>query len=140
MAPPHCEARVSGDAPRRWSRWRTPGFRESWNARLLLFSGLDLLEDLRVRREAIRGLVGVDDLAVDRDLEDAAGAFLQPGREAVLLLDDLLQTGGLRQVVSLAAVQDLDVHRVLLSLEGGRPSLLDAPGMSGDSAPALDLD
>src|SRR5437879_6891194 len=99
----------------RCSRWRIHGFRESWNARLPLLSGLDPLEDLLVRREAVRRLVGVDDLAVDRDLEDAAGAFLQAGGEPVLRLDGLLQTGGLRQVVSLAAVFDLDVHRALLS-------------------------
>src|SRR5437879_10005385 len=93
---------------------------------------------LPICREAVCRLVGVDDLAVDRDLEDAPRAFLESGGEAVLLLDGLLQTGGLRQVVSLAAVLDLDVHRVLLVLGGS--ILLDAPGMSGDSAPEIDLD
>src|SRR5437879_1484306 len=138
MESPRCAARESRGAPGRCSRWRIPGFGGSWNACLLLLSGLDLLEDLRVRREAVCRLVGVDDLAVDRDLEDAPRAFLESGGEAVLLLDGLLQTGGLRQVVSLAAVLDLDVHRVLLVLGGS--ILLDAPGMSGDSAPEIDLD
>src|SRR2546422_1918936 len=70
MESPRCAARESRDAPGRCSRWRIPGFGGSWNACLLLLSGLDLLEDLRVRREAVCRLVGVDDLAVDRDLED----------------------------------------------------------------------
>src|SRR5207247_6417737 len=124
MESPRCSARESRDARGRCSRWRIPGFEGSWNARLLLLSGLDRLADLGVRREAVCRLVGVDDLAVDRDLEDAARAFLESGGEAVLLLDGLLQTGGLRQVVSLAAVLDLDVHRVLLVLGGS--ILLDA--------------
>src|SRR2546426_7289316 len=87
MESPRCAARESRDAPGRCSRWRIPGFGGSWNACLLLLSGLDRLEDLRVRREAVCRLVGVDDLAVDRDLEDAARAFLESGGEAVLLLD-----------------------------------------------------
>jgi len=69
-----------------------------------------LLEDLFVGREAVVVLVGVDGLAVDEDFEDAADAFLQPGGEAVLVLDGGLQTGGLGEVVSLPAIEDLDVH------------------------------
>ena len=77
---------------------------------LLLLSEVDLLEDLLVRREAVVVLVRVGGLAVDEDLEDAAHAFLQPGGDAVLVLDGGLQTGGLGEVVSLPAIQDLDVH------------------------------
>ena len=77
---------------------------------LLRLDEVDLLEDLLVGREAIVVLVRVDDLAVDEDLEDATHAFLQPGGDTVLVLDGGLQTGGLGQVVSLPAVQDLDVH------------------------------
>ena len=77
---------------------------------LLLLSGVDLGEDLLVGREAIVVLVRVGGLAVDEDFEDAAHAFLQPSGDAVLVLDGGLQTGGLREVVSLPAVQDLDVH------------------------------
>jgi len=69
-----------------------------------------LFEDLFVGREAVVVLVGVGGLAVDEDLEDAADAFLQPGGDAVLVLDGGLQTGGLGEIVSLSAVEDLDVH------------------------------
>ena len=75
---------------------------------------VDLLEDLLVGREAVVVLVGVDGLAVDEHLEDAAHAFLQPGGDAVLVLDGGLQTGGLGEVVSLPAIADLDVHSRLL--------------------------
>ena len=85
---------------------------------MLLLEGVDLLEDLLVRREPVGRLVRVGDVTVDRDLEDASGALLQAGGDAVRVLDGGLQTGGLGQVVSLAAVQDLDVHRALLLPEG----------------------
>ena len=78
--------------------------------RLLRLSGLDLLEDLLVLGEAIRLLIRVHDLLADEDLKDAASALAQRGGDAVLVLDGGLQTGGLRQVVSLAAIEDLDVH------------------------------
>ena len=84
---------------------------------MLVLERVDLLEDLLVRREPVGRLVRVDDPAVDRDLEDAARAFTQAGGDAVLVLDRGLQTGGLGEVVSLPAVQDLDVHRALLSEE-----------------------
>jgi hypothetical protein len=73
-------------------------------------SGVDLLEDLLVVREPVRRLVRVDDVVVDRDLEDPAVPFLEHRGDAVLILDGGLQTGGLGQVVSLSAVSDLDVH------------------------------
>ena len=73
---------------------------------------VDLGEDLFVLGEAIGRRVRLDRRVVDRDLEDAAGAFLEASGDAVLILDGGLQTGGLGQVVSLAAVQDLDVHAV----------------------------
>ena len=78
--------------------------------RLGLLDGVDLSEDLFVFRKAIRLLIRVGDLAVDEDLEDAARALAQRGGDAVLVFDGGLQTGGLRQVVSLAAIQNLDVH------------------------------
>ena len=80
----------------------------------LLLSRVDLGEDLLVGREPIRLLVGVRERAVDGDFEDAAHTFLQAGVEAVLALDGGLQTGGLGEVVSLAAVRDLDLHPILL--------------------------
>ena len=78
--------------------------------RSLLLRLVDLREDLLVRREAVVVLVGVGGAAVDEHLEDATHAFLQPGGDAVLVLDGGLQTGGLGEVVSLPAVEDLDVH------------------------------
>jgi len=90
-----------------------PGFGRSYSS-VLLLSGVDLLEDLLVRREPERRLVRVDDVVVDRHLEDPAVSFLERRGESVLGLDGGLQTGGLRQVVSLAAVSDLDVHPSLL--------------------------
>ena len=78
--------------------------------RLRLLSGLDLLEDLLVLGEAIRLLIRVHDLLADEDFEDATCTLAQRGGDAVLVLDSGLQTGGLRQVVSLAAIEDLDVH------------------------------
>src|SRR3989304_5560682 len=71
----------------------------------------DLGEDLLVGREPIGLVLGVDDLAVDRDVEDAAVAALQVGCQPELLLDRGLPTGGLGGVVSLEAVGDLDPHR-----------------------------
>jgi hypothetical protein len=44
--------------------------------------------------------------------------FLEHRGESVLGLDGGLQTGGLREVVSLAAVSDLDVHPSLLAESG----------------------
>ncbi len=82
---------------------------------MLLPNRVDLREDLLVLGEAIRRLVRVDGLAVDVDLEDAAHALDERGGDAVLALDGGLQTGGLGEVVSLAAVLDRDVHRRLLS-------------------------
>ena len=78
--------------------------------RLRLLSGLDFLEDLLVLGEAIRLLVRIDDLLADEHFEDAPRALAQRGGDAVLVLDGGLQTGGLRQVVSLAAIEDLDLH------------------------------
>ena len=77
---------------------------------MLLLSFVDLREDLLVGREPVRRLVRVDDVVVDRDLENPAVPFLENRGESVLGLDGGLQTGGLRQVVSLAAIEDLDVH------------------------------
>ena len=81
---------------------------------MLFLSGVDLLEDLLVRRESVCRLVGVDDIIVDRYLEDPAVAFLEDCRDFVFVLDGGLQTGGLRKVVSLPAISDLDVHPRLL--------------------------
>jgi hypothetical protein len=78
-------------------------------------SGLELVdlgEDLLSLGEPERDLVVEDHLVVGLDGEDAAGALPQLGRDAVLTLDGGLQTGGLGEIVSLAAVRDPDVHRI----------------------------
>jgi hypothetical protein len=62
----------------------------------------------------VGGFVGVDDLAVDGDLEDPAEALFQRCGDSELVCYRGLQTGGLREVVSLAAVFDLDLHSPLL--------------------------
>ncbi len=82
---------------------------------MLFLSGVDLLEDLLVRGKPVRRLVRVDDVVVDRHFEDPREPFLERRRDAVLVLDGGLQTGGLGQVVSLSAVSDLDVHPRLLA-------------------------
>ena len=82
---------------------------------MLFLSGVDLLEDFLVRRKPVRRLVRVDDVVVDRHLEDPAVPFLEDCADSVLVLDRGLQTGGLGQVVSLSAVSDLDVHPRLLA-------------------------
>ena len=84
-----------------------------------LLSGLDLLEDLLVGREAVGRLIRIDNRAFDEDFEDAARAFFQRGRDSVLRLDGGLQTGGLGEIVSLPAIQNLDVHPLLLSHDRG---------------------
>ena len=81
---------------------------------MLFLSGVDLLEDLLVSRKPVGRLVGVDDVIVDRHLEDPAVAFLEDCGDSVLVLDGGLQTGGLGEVVSLPAISDLDVHARLL--------------------------
>ena len=91
---------------------------------MLLLSGVDLLEDLLVGRKPIRRLVRVDDVVVDRDFKDSGVPFLERRRDAVLVLDGGLQTGGLGQVVSLSAVSDLDVHPRLLAESGSHSNMM----------------
>lgn len=81
----------------------------------LLLEGVELVEDLLVGGEAIRDVLIVDQLAIDGDFEDTTVARFERGGDPVLVLDRGLQTGGLRKVISLSAVRDLDVHPVLLS-------------------------
>jgi hypothetical protein len=80
----------------------------------LALQGVDLSEDLLVLGETECDLVIEDTLPVDVHEEDSADTFLEVGGDTVLLLDGGLQTGGLGQVVSLAAVRDPDLHSLLL--------------------------
>ena len=77
---------------------------------MLALSLVDLGEDLLVLGEAIRITVREGEPIVDRHLEDAADTFRETRGDAVPVLDGGLQIGALGQVVSLAAVQDLDIH------------------------------
>ena len=51
-----------------------------------------------------------DERPVRLDIEDTTRALDQLGPVAELILDDVRQTGGSRQIVSLAAVGDADLH------------------------------
>src|SRR5262249_55681168 len=71
-------------------------------------------EDFLVLGESEGHRVIEDHGVVDGHGEDPSHAFLQLGGDAVLGLDGGLQTGGLWEIVSLAAVGDLDLHPILL--------------------------
>ena len=77
--------------------------------------GPDSGEDLLVGGEAIRLVLRVDALAVERHVEHATVPALEASGDPELLLDRGLQTGGLGVVVSFGAVGDLNVHWPLLS-------------------------
>ena len=66
-------------------------------------------------------LLREDELAVEHDLELAATALDECRVDAMCLLDLGRQTGGPWQVVSLHAVGDLHVHRILLGVREGLP-------------------
>jgi hypothetical protein len=72
--------------------------------------GLKLAGDFAGFRESAGRLLGEDELAVDRDLEDSSGSFDELGFGAELLLDLFRQTGGTRVVVSDGAVLDGDLR------------------------------
>ena len=77
----------------------------------LLFRALaDLVEDLVVVREAVRRLVGIHFLPVDEHFKDPAFTLFQVGGYPELVFYRGLQTGGLREIVSLSAIRDLDLH------------------------------
>lgn len=67
-------------------------------------------------REPARLVLGIDQLPIHGDIEDAAAALDQLRLDSRSLLDRVRQTGGVGEVVSLHAVCDRDVHRVLVSL------------------------
>ncbi len=71
---------------------------------------LDLVEHFVVLREPPNVALVPDLFALDVYVEDSARAFDQLGLDPKLLLDRLRQTGGSREVVSLSAVLDRDVH------------------------------
>lgn len=72
--------------------------------------------NLAIGRKSPRLLLGVDQLTVQHDIEDAVVTLNQ--LRLYLVAEGLLQlgrqTGGLRKVVSPSAVCDLDVHALLV--------------------------
>jgi len=70
-------------------------------------------ENFLVLGKAAGFLLRIDFPAVEDHVEDTSAAFNQLGFAACLLLDRIRQTGGLRMIVSLHAIRDGDLHRVL---------------------------
>src|SRR6266581_4753737 len=102
-----------------------------WRETALRLDLVDLGEDLLVLREAVGHLVVVGHLPVDLHCEDTAGALLEVGGDAVLVLDGGLQTGGLGEVVSLPAVRDQDPHPILLRSVDWPPTGMIRSGVRG---------
>jgi hypothetical protein len=86
----------------------------------------DLVEDLLVVREPAFLLLREDLLPIQHHDESAAVAFDERGLDATLLADLGRQTGGTREISSLNAVGDLDLHCVL-------PRVDQRPGLEGRS-------
>ena len=82
----------------------------------LLDRGRHLFDDFIVLGEAADVVLVPDLRAVDVDVEHAAGSFDHFRGDVEAFLDRVRQTGGCREVVSLHAVFDADVHRRLVSL------------------------
>ena len=76
--------------------------------------GRDLAQHLVVLREPPGLVLGVNQVAVDPNVENASPALDQLTNQIEFLLDRIRQTGGLREVVSLHAVFNRDLHRSLL--------------------------
>ena len=77
-----------------------------------LQTGAQQHDDFRVLRKAAGAVLGVQQRSVGGDVEYAAAALDQVGVDAEFLRDRGLQTGGLRAIVSGAAVFDGDFHGV----------------------------
>ena len=84
----------------------------------------ELREDLFWVGEAAGFRLRVDRASVDDYVEHAAAAANQLGLDADFLLDRGRQTGGLREVVSGAAVRDGDVHRQIVPQSEARAKAL----------------
>ena len=70
----------------------------------------DPAHDVHVVREALAAGPAVDHFPIDADLVDPLLALDKFSVDAELLLDGGRQTGGLREVVSLHAIGDSDLH------------------------------
>lgn len=72
----------------------------------------DLLQHLAGFRESALFMLIENQFPVHRHLENAAVAFFQVRLRREFLFDRGRQTGGLRQIISLPAVGDLDFQRI----------------------------
>ena len=81
--------------------------REQSSPRVLADPG----DDVHVVREALAAAPAVDHLPVHGDLVDPLLALDEFSVDIELFLDSGRQTGGLREVVSLDAIGDSDLHR-----------------------------
>lgn len=73
-------------------------------------------EHLVVLRESPDFVFAEDHLPVRLDVEDTTSARDQLGIDVIRILDCGRQTGGLREVVSLLAIRNADLHEALLRL------------------------
>lgn len=98
-------------------RRRTPAKRSATGAKPLRLGAQvgDLVDDLVVFGEPARVVFRPDLRAIDVYVEHAPGTFDELGRDAEALFECIRQTGGLGEVVSLAAILDAEFHRVHLS-------------------------
>lgn len=80
----------------------------------------NFLHDFPVLRKATHVVLAIDLLAIEHDVKDSAAALDEFAMHLIFaetVLQFGHQTGGLRQVVSLIAVRDLNLHTRLLSNE-----------------------
>ena len=80
-----------------------------------LVCNLAKIDDLVVFGELASLTLGIDQVAVDFDVKDAARSFDHFGVDASFLLDDGRHTGGLGAVVSLHTKLNGDFHDVTSS-------------------------
>ena len=73
-------------------------------------AGLERVDDRVLAREPAGLMLGVDRRPIDDHIEDAAASADQLGVEAERLSNLGRQTGGPREIVSDAAVVNLDLH------------------------------
>jgi hypothetical protein len=76
--------------------------------------GLDAIDHHHLIGKALATLTGKDNIAIDADLKDPFLALDEFAVDTEFLLDRGRQTGGLREVVSLNAVLNRNVHGCLL--------------------------
>ena len=89
-------------------------------------------------RETPGFILGVDQLPIHPDIEDALSAFDELGLDAVRLLDGRRQTGSVREVVSNHAVLDRDLHGSNLPSLGSKQGARQRPEKEAGEAGGAD--